>query len=148
VEVRICGGASGSLRSATRNHVPVTVTEITMGPHTSIDQELPTSYNGFAYLINGSVQVGGAVLNRGQVGWLDRPKEARAFCTSLAEKMARPSCCMRVNLRETGSYPTGRSLAIRRRISSGFTPNTVPGNSCGRANSRDRTAEPVFVSGK
>ena len=36
-----------------------------MGPHTSIDQELPTSYNGFSYLITGSVQVGGAVLNKG-----------------------------------------------------------------------------------
>jgi quercetin 2,3-dioxygenase len=73
VEVRIYSGASGSLRSTTRNHVPVTMTEIKMDPHTSIDQELPTSYNGFAYLINGSVQVGDAVLNKGQVGWLDRP---------------------------------------------------------------------------
>ncbi len=44
-----------------------------MDPQRSVDQELPTSYNGFAYLINGSVQVGGAVLKRGQVGWLDRP---------------------------------------------------------------------------
>jgi len=75
VEVRIYSGASGSLRSTTRNHVPVIMTEITMDPHTSIDQELPTSYNGFAYLISGSVQVGGAVLNRGQVGWLDRPND-------------------------------------------------------------------------
>ena len=75
MEVRIYSGASASLRSATRNHVPVIMTEITLGPHTSIDQEFPTLYNGFAYLINGSVQVGGAVLNRGQVGWLDRPKD-------------------------------------------------------------------------
>jgi redox-sensitive bicupin YhaK (pirin superfamily) len=75
VEVRIYSGASASLRSATRNQVPVIMTEITLGPHTSIDQEFPTLYNGFAYLINGSVQVGGAVLNRGQVGWLDRPKD-------------------------------------------------------------------------
>ncbi|HKB99860.1 MAG TPA: pirin-like C-terminal cupin domain-containing protein [Terriglobales bacterium] len=73
VEVRIYSGASGSLHSTTRNHVPVTMTEITMDPQRSVDQELPTSYNGFAYLINGSVQVGGAVLKRGQVGWLDRP---------------------------------------------------------------------------
>jgi redox-sensitive bicupin YhaK (pirin superfamily) len=51
VEARIYSDASGSLRSTTRNHVPVTMTEITMDPHTSIDQELPTSYNGFAYLI-------------------------------------------------------------------------------------------------
>jgi redox-sensitive bicupin YhaK (pirin superfamily) len=75
VEVRLYSGASGSLRSTTRNHVPVTLAEITMAPHTSIDQEVPASYNGFAYVINGSVQVGGVVLNRGQVGWLDRPND-------------------------------------------------------------------------
>jgi len=46
-----------------------------MDPHTSIDQELPTWYDGFAYLIDGSIQVGGAVLNRGQVGWHDRPND-------------------------------------------------------------------------
>jgi redox-sensitive bicupin YhaK (pirin superfamily) len=51
------------------------MTEIKMDPHTSIDQELPTSYNGFACLIDSSIQVGGAVLNRGQVGWLDRPND-------------------------------------------------------------------------
>ena len=132
MEVRIYSGASGSLRSATRNHVPVTMTEITLGPHTSIDQEFPTLYNGFAYLINGSVQVGGAVLNRGQVGRLDRPKdEGTSILHVVSAEMARAWCRMRVNLRETGSSPTGRSLTIRRRISSGFTPNTVPGNSCG-----------------
>jgi quercetin 2,3-dioxygenase len=75
VEVRIYSGASGGLRSTTRNHVPVTMTEITMDPHTSIDQELPTSYNGFAFVIRGSVAIGekAALLKTGQVGWLDRP---------------------------------------------------------------------------
>jgi redox-sensitive bicupin YhaK (pirin superfamily) len=72
IAVRIYSGASGSLRSTTRNHVPVTLVEITMDSHQSIDQELPASYNGFAYIIDGSVEVGGVVLNRGQVGWLDR----------------------------------------------------------------------------
>lgn len=43
VEARLYSGASGSLRSTTRNHVPVTMTEITMDPHTFIDQELPAS---------------------------------------------------------------------------------------------------------
>jgi quercetin 2,3-dioxygenase len=46
-----------------------------MDAHTSIHQELPASYNGFAYIIDGSVQVGGVMLNRGQVGWLDRPND-------------------------------------------------------------------------
>lgn len=72
VEVRIYSGTSGGLRSATRNHVPVTMREIVMGPHTSVDQEIPTSFNGFAFVIRGSVGIGTEVLKAGQVGWLDR----------------------------------------------------------------------------
>lgn len=75
VEVRICSGASGNLHSTTRNHVPVTMTEIAMEPDTAVDQEIPTSYNGFAYVVRGSVRIGAGapLLKAGQVGWLDRP---------------------------------------------------------------------------
>jgi redox-sensitive bicupin YhaK (pirin superfamily) len=75
VEVRIYSGASGGLRSRTGNHVPVTIAEITMDPHVSLDQEIPTSYNGFAFVIRGSVTIGekAELLKTGQVGWLDRP---------------------------------------------------------------------------
>jgi redox-sensitive bicupin YhaK (pirin superfamily) len=76
VEVRVYSGASGALRSGTLNHVPVTMVEITIGPHAEIDQEIPSSYNGFAYVIRGSVRIGedAALLGAGQVGWLDRPQ--------------------------------------------------------------------------
>jgi quercetin 2,3-dioxygenase len=76
VEVRVYSGTSGALRSSTRNHVPVTMVEITMAPHAEIDQEIPSSYNGFAYVIRGSVRIGqdAALLSAGQVGWLDRPQ--------------------------------------------------------------------------
>jgi quercetin 2,3-dioxygenase len=47
--------------------------EISLEPHTSAEQEVPTSYNGFVFVIDGSVQIGETVLNAGQVGWLDRP---------------------------------------------------------------------------
>ena len=75
-EVRIYSGGSGSLRSTTRNHVPVTITEITMEPHASIDQELPSSYNGFVFTLRGSIQAGAdnTSLKTGQTGWLDRPQ--------------------------------------------------------------------------
>jgi redox-sensitive bicupin YhaK (pirin superfamily) len=75
-EVRIYSGSSGSLRSTTRNHVPVTIVEITLEPHASIDQEIPSSYNGFVFQIRGSIQAGAdaASLETGQTGWLDRPK--------------------------------------------------------------------------
>jgi quercetin 2,3-dioxygenase len=75
VEIRVYSGASGGVQSNTRNHVPVTITEIAMGAHTSVDQDIPTSYNGFAFVIRGSVAIGAdaTLLNAGQVGWLDRP---------------------------------------------------------------------------
>jgi redox-sensitive bicupin YhaK (pirin superfamily) len=75
VEVRIYSGASGNLHSTTRNHVPVTMTEIVMDPHTSVRQDIPPSYNGFAFLIRGSVRIGedAVLLNTRQIGWLDRP---------------------------------------------------------------------------
>ena len=75
-EVRIYSGGSGSLRSKTRNHVPVTITEITLESHASIEQEIPSSYNGFVFMLRGSIQVGANAtsLKVGQTGWLDRPK--------------------------------------------------------------------------
>jgi quercetin 2,3-dioxygenase len=75
-EVRIYSGSSGSLRSTTRNHVPVTIAEITLEPRVSIDQEIPSSYNGFVFQLRGSTQIGADAtsLKTGQTGWLDRPK--------------------------------------------------------------------------
>ena len=75
VVVRIYSGASGNYRSTTRNHVPVTMTEAVMEAHASVDQDIPASFNGFVYVVGGTVRVGqeAAVLTAGQVGWLDYP---------------------------------------------------------------------------
>jgi redox-sensitive bicupin YhaK (pirin superfamily) len=50
--------------------------EMTIAPHAEIDQEIPSSYNGFVFVIRGSVRIGedSALLNAGQVAWLDRPQ--------------------------------------------------------------------------
>ena len=72
-EIRLYSGSSGSLRSGTRNRVPVTMAEIYLEPYASAEQEVQTSYNGFAFVVDGSVRIGETVLNAGQVGWLDRP---------------------------------------------------------------------------
>jgi redox-sensitive bicupin YhaK (pirin superfamily) len=74
-EIQIYSGSSGGLHSGTRNHVPVIMVEINLEPHASAEQDIPTSYNGFAFVIDGSVQIGDTVLNTGQVGWLDRPTD-------------------------------------------------------------------------
>src|ERR1700757_312777 len=77
-EVRIYSGGSGPLRSTTRNLVPVTITEITLEPHASIDQEIPRSYIGFVFTLRGSIQAGAdnTSLKTGPTGWVERPKGA------------------------------------------------------------------------
>jgi len=73
VEVRVYSGTSGDARSATHNFVPVTMLDVRLDAGATLAQELPASYNGFIYLLAGSVVVDGDVVETGQVGWLDRP---------------------------------------------------------------------------
>jgi redox-sensitive bicupin YhaK (pirin superfamily) len=72
-EIRVYSGNSGGLQSGTRNHVPITMVDINLKTHASAEQDIPASYNGFVFVIDGSVQIGDTVLNTSQVGWLDRP---------------------------------------------------------------------------
>src|SRR5258708_8384918 len=71
-EIRVYSGSSGGLHSVTRNHVPVTMVEINLGPDASAELDIPASYNGFAFVIDGSVRIGDTQLKTGQVGWLNR----------------------------------------------------------------------------
>ena len=71
-EIRVYSGSSAGLHSGTRNHVPVTIVETNLDPRASAELDIPASYNGFAFVIDGSVQIGKTELNTGQVGWLDR----------------------------------------------------------------------------
>jgi redox-sensitive bicupin YhaK (pirin superfamily) len=74
VDVRLYSGASGELQSPARNQVPVTIAEIAMDAGASIDQNIPSSYNGFVYVIRGAVRIAGdsRLLTSGEVGWLNR----------------------------------------------------------------------------
>lgn len=85
VGARVYSGSSGTLRSATRNHAPVTIVEFVMEAGAAIEQDLPAEYNGFLFVIRGSVQAAtvptvpgtgpSTLLGAGQVGWLDRPQD-------------------------------------------------------------------------
>lgn len=70
--VRVFSGASGGVVSSTHNHTPVTAVEIRLEPGASIVQELPGSYNGFIYVVEGSGTFGAAATTgaQGQVLWL------------------------------------------------------------------------------
>jgi len=82
-EARLYSGSTGGLASPTRNHVPVTLVDIALEPGASFDQDLPRSYNGFLYILEGRAQVTDARLAAGQVGWLDRPSGTGASVLTL-----------------------------------------------------------------
>jgi len=72
VEARVYSGSSGSARATTHNYVPVTMVDVRLQPGALFEQELADSYNGFLYVLEGSVSVGAEAtgLTAGQVGWL------------------------------------------------------------------------------
>ena len=86
--IRVYSGSSAGLQSGTRNHVPVTIVEINLEPNASAELDIPASYNGFAFVIDGSVRIGDTELNTGQVGWLDRSTDVG---TSVLRVAARES---------------------------------------------------------
>jgi redox-sensitive bicupin YhaK (pirin superfamily) len=82
---RLYSGSTGGLRSTTQNHAPVTLVDLTLDANATFEQEVPLSYNGFVYVVDGSAGVGGvSSLETGQVGWLDRPSGTGASTLKFA----------------------------------------------------------------
>ena len=89
VEARVYSGSSGDARAPERSHghVPTTIVDLRLDAGATLDQELPASYNGFVYVLDGTVRAGaddGTVLRTGQVGWLDRPASNRSSVLSIS----------------------------------------------------------------
>ena len=77
VEARVYSGSSGGHRVRRRENVPISLVDIRLGAGATFAQDLPATYNGFAYVLEGDARVGagdGTLLRTGQVGWLDRPE--------------------------------------------------------------------------
>jgi redox-sensitive bicupin YhaK (pirin superfamily) len=88
VEARLYSGASGTLRSTTRNRVPVTLLDLSLEAGAAFQQELPPSYNGFFYVVDGEVMVGTTRVAAGQVGWL-APAESPDLSITAGSQAAR-----------------------------------------------------------
>ena len=74
VEARVYSGKSGAVSGVAHNYVPVTLVDIRLQPGAEFEQDLPESYNGFVYVLEGDASVGAdrRLLTADQVGWLDR----------------------------------------------------------------------------
>ena len=85
VEARVYSGSSGSARATTHNYVPVTLIDIRLQPGARFEQELPDSYNGFFYVLEGTISVGAerTRLTAGQVGWLAEAERNVSGTTSV-----------------------------------------------------------------
>lgn len=75
---RVYSGVSGDLRSPTTNRVPVTLVELSLERGATFEQELPASYSGFVYVLDGALRAGSddTPIERGQLGWLERGEGA------------------------------------------------------------------------
>lgn len=70
--VRVFSGSSGNVAANTLNHTPVTAVELVIDAGGSATQDLPGSYNGFLYVLEGSGVFGAEETRaeQGQVLWL------------------------------------------------------------------------------
>ena len=75
VFVRLYSGRLGTLRSSTKNHVPVTLAEVSLAAKARVELELPASQTGFLYVLSGELAAGpdGRAVRASEVAWLDRP---------------------------------------------------------------------------
>jgi len=74
IEARVYSGASGAVHAPSHTYLPMTMVDVQLAPNIVFEQELPGSYNGFLYPLQGDVLVDGAVTRRlavGEIGWLE-----------------------------------------------------------------------------
>ena len=74
VEARVYSGASGAIVSPLHTYLPMTVVDVRLAPNAVFEQEVPSSYNGFLYPLEGELLVDGRQPQRlsvGQIGWLE-----------------------------------------------------------------------------
>jgi redox-sensitive bicupin YhaK (pirin superfamily) len=62
--------------------------DLSLEPNATFEQDLPPAYNGFFYVLNGSVQVDGDAIAASQVGWL-APSSSRELVISAQDNGAR-----------------------------------------------------------
>ncbi|MBO0588633.1 pirin family protein [Sporosarcina sp. E16_8] len=77
--IRVFSGSSAGVIADTKNYVPVTMAELIVEPGITVTQDLPGSYNGFLYIIEGTGTFGSESVEgkKGQVLWLERGTDGK-----------------------------------------------------------------------
>jgi redox-sensitive bicupin YhaK (pirin superfamily) len=92
VEARVYAGTSGVIQVPSYLHLPMTMVDIRLAPKASFEQEVPASYNGFLYPLEGQLLVDGASaqeLSAGQIGWLESGDQSTRVRFTAGEDGAR-----------------------------------------------------------
>ena len=74
VEARVYSGTSGNVHAPSHTYLPMTMVDVRLAPNAVFEQEVPSSYNGFLYPLEGQLLVDGKSSQRlsvGQIGWLE-----------------------------------------------------------------------------
>ena len=73
-EIRVYSGSSLGMIGPMQNQTPTTIVDFSLERGYAVVQEIPATYNGFIYVIEGSVEAGleNTVIGKGQVAWLDK----------------------------------------------------------------------------
>ena len=73
VEARVYSGLSGGVHAPSHTYLPLTMVDVQLAANTVFEQDVPASYNGFLYPLEGEVLVEDPEPQRlavGQIGWL------------------------------------------------------------------------------
>lgn len=71
-EIRVYSGTSNGLTSPLQNQTPFTLVDFKVESEKTITQLLPATYNGFVYVVDGTVMIGDQQIRKGQVAWFGR----------------------------------------------------------------------------
>ena len=73
-EAIVYAGRSGDCFAPARRHVPTTLVEVRLESEGIIEQDVPSSYAGFVYVLEGTARVGDdeTPVGAGQIAWLAR----------------------------------------------------------------------------
>jgi hypothetical protein len=74
VEARVYSGQSGAVQEPSHTYLPLTMVDVRLAPNAVFEQDLPASYNGFLYPLEGELVIHGDEPRRlrvGEIGWLE-----------------------------------------------------------------------------